>query len=168
MSGTLALWYLMTHNSTLTTVVPAARIREGELAVGPGTALPAIDITRVDRNPRNTLAMSETKRLHTERVQVMVYAKRPEANPSGLGKKGVDAILALVLKACPHQTARIAGVDVRAILPDQAGPDLSDVEMGYAAAAQDFMVIWRETPKLDLESGGFLGLESGGVVTLQE
>lgn len=144
MSGSLAIWYLLTHNTAVTAVVPAARIREGEFT-SVGQIMPCIEVRRIDRTPRNTLSMRETGRLHRERVQVMPYVKRTDATPSGLGKKGVDALLALILAACPNQMATIAGVKVVAIIPDIVGPDLPDFDAQFDSASQDFFVTWRET-----------------------
>lgn len=145
MSGSLVIWHLLTHNAAYTAIVLPARIKRGYQNVVVGTALPLTEITRVDRNPRRTVAMSEGRRLHVERVQVMQYVKRSEATPPGSGVVGVDALHALALAACSNRRATIAGVDVLSILPDQVGPDLGDVEAGFEASAQDFIVTWRES-----------------------
>lgn len=144
MSGTLAIWYLLAHSAPLLTALggatPITRIKEGELPIG--VTLPAIQITRVSGTPRNTLAMTEPGALNSERVQVTVFTKATDATPAGPGKKGCDALLALVRAACPNQRGTIAGVAVDSILPDIVGPDLSDIPTGLYSGSIDFIVNW--------------------------
>lgn len=141
MSGTLVIWSLLAHDSPVLAVVPFAKIKEGVFPVG--TAPPLIEITRVGANPRLTVAMTEPNRMFSERVQVTPLLKGTDGAPVGLGKKGVDTLLALIRAACPNQHGTIAGVNVVSILPDAVGPDLSDVAPSFYSAPQDFIVRWK-------------------------
>lgn len=143
MSGTLVIWSLIAHNAPVLAVVPIARIKEGDLPVN--TTLPAIAITRIDRVPLNMIRTNETPKVQTERVQVSALVKGVEGTPAGLGKKGVDALLALILAACPSQRGVIAGVNVDSIVPDTVGPDLADPTTALYSGSVDFIVRWWAT-----------------------
>lgn len=140
MSGTLVIWSLVSQNAPVLAVVPLVRIKEWDLPVG--TTMPAIVINSIDDNIRLTVAMTETPRMHVERVQVTPLIKGTAETPVGLGKKGVDSLLALILAACPNQRGTIAGVAVDSILPAGYGPDLSDLTAGIFTRSIDFFVRW--------------------------
>jgi hypothetical protein len=106
------------------------------------TIMPAIAVTQISSSVRLTLRMSETPKMHTDRVQVSVLFKGPEGSPAGTGYPGVRALLKLVLAACPNQRAIINGVDVDSILPDIEGPDLQDDETALYSCSRDFLVKW--------------------------
>lgn len=141
MSGTAAVWYLLAHNAPVLAAVPLTRIKEGYLPLA--ATLPGIEIRRVSGTPRLTIAMTEANRLHSERVQVSVLTKLVEATPSGTGKRGADAILALIRAALPNQRGTVNSVTIDSILPDTIGPDLIDVQDGIHQGSQDFIVKWK-------------------------
>lgn len=142
MSGVAVIRFLLANNAPVVAVVPAARIMAGELPIN--TTLPAISIMQVSGVPRLTHAMSETPRIHTDRVQVTVAFKSPSATPAGQGYPGVKSLLKLVLAACPNQHGTVGTVtDVDSILPDVEGPDLQDDETGLFTQSRDFIVKYR-------------------------
>ena len=141
MSGVAVVRHLLANAAAVTAVVPAVRIVAGDLPLK--TAMPAITITQISGMPRLTVAMTEAKRLHTDRVQVTVLVKGPQGTPAGLGYPGIRALLALVLAACPNQRGTVNGVDVDSILPDIEGPDLADMATALYSGSRDFMVKWR-------------------------
>lgn len=140
MSGIVAIRYLLANNAPLLAVVPAARIIVGDLPLN--FTLPAISITQVDSLPRLTLAMTEPKRMHTDRVQVTALIYGPQGTPAGLGLPGLESILKLVLNACPNQRGMINGVDLDSILPDVKGPLLQDDVSAIYSGSRDFIVRW--------------------------
>lgn len=132
MSGTAVVRYLLANNAPIIALVPAARIVYGELALN--TVLPAIEVRQISGVPRNTLAMSETGTLHTDRVQVTCLAKTWAAK---------EALMALLLAACPNQRGTVNSVAVDSIIRDIEGPDLSDPATSIYAKSRDFMVRWK-------------------------
>lgn len=134
MSGVAVIRTLLAAYAPLTAVVPAAKIAAGDIPLN--TVLPAITVSRISRERRNTVAMNEVKTLVTERVQATVNAKTYQSQ---------DSILALIMRACPHQRGTIGGIDVDSILPDTAGPDFADDAGGIFTGSQDFIVRWRAT-----------------------
>lgn len=132
---------LLAGNANVLAVVPATRILAGELPLN--TVMPALSITLVSGTPHNTLAMNEGRRLSADRVQVTAVVKGPQGTPAGLGYPGVRQLMALVLAACPHQRGTINGVDVDSIIPEQEGPDLSDMATSLYLGSRDFVVRWR-------------------------
>ena len=141
MSGVAVIRSLIATNAAVLAVIPAARIVAGDLPLN--TVMPAIAITEIDSQPRNTVAMNEPNRMHTERVQVSVLFKGPSGTPAGTGYPGVKAMLALVLTACPHTHGTINGFTVLDILPSGEGPDLQDVATSLYSGSRDFLVRWR-------------------------
>lgn len=141
MSATLPIWYLISHDAAVLAIVPIERIKEGDVS-SPDMQMPAIVITRVSSLPNNTIAMLEPYALNREHVQVTVLNKATVAAPAGPGKKGCDALIALVRKACANQRGNIAGVAVSSILPDVVGPDLADAATGLYTGSIDFIVYW--------------------------
>lgn len=125
--------YLLANNAPITALVPAARIVYGELALN--TVLPAIEVRQISGTPRNTLAMSETRTLHSDRVQVTCLAKTWAAK---------EALMTLLLAACPNQRGTVNSVVVDSIIRDNEGPDLSDPATSIYAKSRDFMVRWTE------------------------
>ena len=141
MSGVAVIRSLLATNAAVLAVIPAARIVAGDLPLN--TVMPAIAITEIDSQPRNTVAMNEPNRMHTERVQVSVLFKGPQGTPSGTGYPGVKAMLALVLAAVPHTHGTVNGFTVLDIRPDSEGPDLQDVATALYSGSRDFLVRWR-------------------------
>lgn len=140
MSGVAVAWYLLKTNAPLIAVVPAARIKAGELALN--TELPAISITEISSIPRLTIAMDETPRLFTDRVQVSWLVKASDSYPSGLDYPGKKAIALLVLAALPNQHGTVNGITVDSILPDNSGPDIFS-DAGFVQESRDFIVKWK-------------------------
>lgn len=141
MSGVAVVRYLLANAGAVTAVIPAARIIAGDLPLN--TVMPAIAVTEIDSQPRNTVAMNEPNRMHTERVQVSVLFKGPSGTPAGTGYPGVKAMLALVLAAVPHTHGTVNGVNVVDILPSWEGHDLQDVATALYSGSRDFLVRYR-------------------------
>jgi hypothetical protein len=131
MSGVAIVCYLLSTNSPVTTVCPKTRILGDVLPLG--ITLPAISVMKISRGIRNTVAMTGTTKVHTERVQVTVAAKsRPEA----------QALLNLVLAACPNTHSTVNGIACDSILPGPEGPDFADVDTEIRFGTRDFIVKW--------------------------
>lgn len=141
MSGVAVIRYLLANAAAVTAIVPSTRIMAGDLPIN--TTLPAIAITQVSGLQRLTVAMTETPRLHTDRVQVSVICKGPQTAAAGTGYAGVNTILKLVLAACPNQNGTINTFAVDSILPDVEGPDLQDDATSLFSRSRDFIVKWR-------------------------
>ena len=140
MSGVAVIRSLLAGSAAITAIVPATRIAAGDLPLN--TVMPAIAVTQISSVLRLTLRMSETPKMHTDRVQVSVLFKGPEGSPAGTGYPGVKALLKLVLAACPNQRGIINGFDVDSILPDLEGPDLQDDETALYSGSRDLIVKW--------------------------
>lgn len=137
MSGVAVAWYLLKTNAAVISVIPASRIKAGDLSRD--TALPAISIMQVSSVPRLTVAMTETP-LHAERVQVSWLFKAADSTPAGTGYPGMDAMDRLVLAALPNTRGAVNGVTVDSILPAEGGPDLPTDEVGIIQGSRDFIV----------------------------
>ena len=134
MSGVAVVRYLLANHAALTAEVPATRILGGPAPLK--TALPAISVAHISGMPRITVANDSTKRLHTDRIQVMVHA-------GSYAAKG--PLLALVMAACTGRRGTTNGVDLDSILPDLEGPDLDEPEAFIFRRSRDFIVRWRST-----------------------
>lgn len=141
MSAVKVIRYLLANAAAVTSAVPATRIRAGDLPID--TVLPAIAIEQVSNIPQLTLRMTEPNRMNVERVQVTVFVKGPQGDPSGTGYAGVRTILDLVLAACPNQNGAVNSVTVDSILPDIEGPDLQDDATALYSGSRDFIVRWK-------------------------
>lgn len=141
MSGVKVIRYLLANDGPVTAVVPATRIRAGDLPID--ITLPAIAVTQISSVPRLTLRMTEPFRMHTDRVQVTVVSKGPQGDPAGDGYPGVRAVLDLLLAACPNQNGTVNGVTVDSVLPDPEGPDLQDDASAVYSGSRDFIVKWK-------------------------
>lgn len=95
----------------------------------------AIGLNEVSRNEADTVARSGPGTLVTARVQVTVYATTYPVMKAALraAKLGSGVF-----------TGVIAGVQVRSVLRDSVGPDLSDEEPGIQEQSRDFMVAYLE------------------------
>lgn len=143
MSGVLAVRYLLANYSTLTAIVPAARIMTGELPLN--TALPAIGVSQVDSMPMNYIQTNTLPKMHTDRVQVSVLCKEMQSTASGVGYVGVKTLLRLALAACPNQRATINNILVDSIVPDFVGPDAYDDVALVHQGSRDLIVRWMQT-----------------------
>lgn len=129
MSGVAIVRYLLANNAPLIGQVPAAKIMGGALPIG--TALPAISIMEVSGSSRLTVAMNESKRLNTERVQVTVESKTYPLQKS---------IMQLVRDALPVSRGTVNSFDCDSILPDIESPDFYDEDAAIYMQSMDFIV----------------------------
>lgn len=141
MSGVAVVRYKLATNAAVLAVIPAARIVAGDAPLT--TAKPLIIVTLVNGTPRNTVAMTEPNRMHTDRVQVSYLFNGPLASVPGTGYPGVRAMAALVRTACAFARGTINGVDVLDIIEDREGPDLADAATALYSGSTDFIVRWR-------------------------
>lgn len=132
MSGVAAVRYTLANAAAVIAQVPAARIFAGIVPLN--AALPAIGVAQVSGVERETVAMSESSRFRTDRVQVTVYAATYATKVS---------ILELVRTALSPVRGTAGTVDVDSILPDSEGPDIDDAEAFVYERSRDFMVRWR-------------------------
>lgn len=128
MSGVAIARYLLANNVALIAAVPAARIFAGNVI---GGVYPAISVTSITGVPRNTVAMTETSRMITERVQITVYAATYALQKQLLG---------LVRGALPNTHGTVNTFNCDSILPDNEGPDLFDDVLIIYEQSQDFMI----------------------------
>lgn len=131
MSGVSALRYIAANNSALIAVVPAARIFLGAAPLN--TALPAISFRSISGVPENTVAMTESGRLQTERVQATVLAA---------SYASLVTVVRLLRAALPNQSGTVNSVKVDSIIPMGDGPDLFDDGAAIYEASRDLMVRW--------------------------
>lgn len=129
MSGVNIVRYLLANNTSLLAQVPASRIKAGPLPEG--ITLPAIAVTQITGNRRSTVAMNETNKLVTERVQVTLIAKDYPAKKS---------IMRLMEAALPNTRGTVDGINVDSIIPDAEGPDMDDPVTGFYIQTQDIIV----------------------------
>ena len=128
MSGVAIARYLLANNAAMIAAVPTARIFAGNVI---GGVYPAVAVTSITGVPRNTVAMTETSRMITERVQVTVYA-----GTYALQKQ----LLGLVRTALANQHGTVNTFKCDSILPDNEGPDLFDDVLIIYEQSQDFMI----------------------------
>jgi hypothetical protein len=136
-SGVRVVRYLLANDAALTAEVPASAIAAGDAPIR--TPLPAITVKHISGTPHNRVSMQE-QAFQTDRVQVTILVKNPDANPDGPGYPGLIELVGLVRAACRHRRGVIDGVDVDSILPDLLGPDLFDQQVGMSSRSQDFFV----------------------------
>lgn len=134
MSGVAVVRHLLANSASVIAQVPAARIFGGPVPLN--TALPAIGVAKVSGTQFLTVAMDETPRLRTDRVQVTVHANTYPAK---------EAIVALVRAACANQHATVNGIAVDSILPEGEGPDFDDPGAHIYERSLDFMVRFSAT-----------------------
>lgn len=138
MSGEYAIRYLIAHAAPILALVPEGRIVVGELPLN--TVLPAIGISKIDSLPLNFIDPNETPKMHSDRVQVTVQCKGPQSAIAGTGLAGLNAILKLVLAACPNSYGSINGIAVRSIVPDiEVINPYDDVDLIHSGS-RDFFV----------------------------
>ncbi len=140
MSGVFAIREKLAAYAPLIAIVPAARIKCGELPLN--TAVPAISVMQVSSMPRHTVRLSGSKVMHTDLVQVTVLVAGQQTAAAGTGYLGLRAVLKLVLAACSHQRAIINTVSVDSILPDIEGPDFPMQDPALLSGSRDFVVKW--------------------------
>lgn len=129
MSGVAIIRYKLANNANLTASIPAASIFSG--AVPQNTQVPYISVRQISATERNTVAMTETTKQASERVQVTVYAATYPLQKS---------YMALVRAACPNSNGTINSFQCDSILPAGDGPDFFDDVLMVYEQSQDFMV----------------------------
>lgn len=142
MSGVAVLRYLLANAAAVTAIVPAIRIKAGDLPQN--TILPAIEVKQVSGVPYRTLRPNETPRRHVDRVQVTWLFQGASNAPSGVAQPSAyanaQAMAKLVVAACPSQRGTINGVACEGIALDVEGPDLSDAAVDFYSGSRDFLV----------------------------
>ena len=140
MSGVRVIWKLIYDSSAQSpTIVQSTNIRAGTLPIN--TALPAISVESVSSVQRQTLAMTEARRMHTDRVQVTALVKTQQGYPQGGDYGNLVTIMNFILAACVNQSGVINGITVDSILPDTEGPDIY-IDDQILTRSRDFMVRW--------------------------
>lgn len=93
--------------------------------------VPAIGISEISRREQDTVA--RTSRMVIARVQVTVHARDYGTQKELLQAARLgDGVF----------TGPVAGVEVRSVLRDTVGPDLSDPEAGLFQQSRDFIVTY--------------------------
>jgi hypothetical protein len=119
-------------DSGLSAVVPAENITPGEIPEG--TTPPALGITHVSTQRRQTVSGQEGNTFCTSRVQVTTHASTyPQQR----------AVQALVRAAMVRKPV-VADALVDGILNAGEGPDFRLVDPGIYAGSDDFVVTWTE------------------------
>lgn len=134
MSGVAVIRYLLANDAAVTAQVPAARIFGGPIPLN--TALPAIGVEKISGTQLQTVAMSESPRLRTDRVQVTVHAGTYPAK---------ETIVSLVRAACGNRHATVNAIAVDSILDAGEGPDFDDPGAFIYERSLDFMVRFSAT-----------------------
>jgi len=137
MSGVAVIRALIVANSSVTAVVPATRIRTGDLPNN--TVIPAISIKQISSMPYNLIKTNETNKMHRDRVQVTVYRN---ADGTDDGYPGLKTLLDLILTACASQRATVASIAVDSVQPGHEGPDLYVQDTDIVTRSRDFVVTY--------------------------
>lgn len=132
MDGIAVMRALLLAHAPLVSLV-GARVIAG--TVPAGTPLPAVGIKEVGRNEMDTVARKNPGALVTMRVQITIYAaKYPE----------LKSVLRAARLGPGVFTGEIAGVNVRSVLRDAVGPDMSDEEPGIQEQSRDYKITYIE------------------------
>lgn len=123
---------LLLANAPLAALV-GSRIIAG--TVPADTSLPAVGIKEISRVEIDTVSRDDPATMVTARVQVTAFAG---AYPA------MKAVLAATKLGPGVFTGTIAGVEVRSVLRDGVGPDLSDDAPGLYEQSRDFKVAYIE------------------------
>lgn len=137
MSAVVIIRELLKARSQVTDLVPAARIRIGEVPLA--TELPAINITDVSGDEIETVARRRPFTTIRARVQVTVYA-RSYADQERI-------LLACKLGAGVHTGVLAVGgreIHVNAVEPAGVGPAIPPGEDKIYERSRDFMVTFKE------------------------
>lgn len=132
MSGVSVIGALLNGYTPLTDIVPAARIKAGDLPQG--VSLPALAVTSVSGSDTNMLSTGAKRRVR-ERVQVTVLAPNYRTKAS---------VMRLVKLACADKRGDIADVFEASVLTDGAGPDFMSDDATIWMSTQDFSVSFNE------------------------
>lgn len=129
MSGVAIIKHKLANDATFTAAIPAASVFPG--TAPENTQVPYALVRSISVTERHTVAMTETKKQASERVQVTVYAATYPLQKS---------YMALVRAACPNSNGTINGFQCDSILPAGDGPDMFDDVLMVFEQSQDFMV----------------------------
>lgn len=132
MSDVKVIQYLLSHNTALNNVVPAANIMGGK--VTQGTPLPTIGIKHVSGTRRKTADGAAIKYCWG-RVQITVNAEDYPQQKD---------VLKLVRAALPTTRGVVAGVNVDSVTHELDGPDFSDGDSGVYMESIDYVVAFNE------------------------
>lgn len=132
MSGVAIVNSLLSNDSGVGALVPAASVISGNLPIG--IALPAISVRQISAT-RQRYVKQSAKILVTERVQVTVAAKDYDTQ---------ELVLKAVGAALPYMKATVAGFWVDGIIPDSDGPDIEDSVAQIFEGSRDFIVNYLE------------------------
>lgn len=130
MSGVAIVNALLSADSGVTALVPAARIFSGAVALP--TQLPVVSVHMVDNVEAPDVQMSGS-RFITERVQVTIYAASYSPKMP---------FLRAARDACVGQRGSVAGHNLDGITPEVTGPDLDDPVAGIFEQSIDLLVKW--------------------------
>ncbi len=133
MSATVIMRELLIARSSVTSVVPAARIFVG--AVPQTATLPAILITDIGGNEIPTVARQRAFTTIRARVQVTVYARSYDAQES--------LLLACKLGPGVH-TGEVGGYHVNAVQPQGTNPAMPPGDDKIFERSRDFIITFKE------------------------
>lgn len=133
MSAVKVIRALLVAHAPVLALVPAARIVAG--TVPQGTPLPAIGLTEISRVELPTVSLGQRAVQVTARVQVTVHASAyPEQK----------AVLQAARLGPGAHTGTVAGVEVRSVMRDVVGPDMTGDDAGVYQQSRDFKVVFVE------------------------
>ncbi|ATD62500.1 MAG: tail completion protein gp17 [Janthinobacterium svalbardensis] len=133
MSAIKVIRALLIAHAPILALVPAARIVAG--TVPQGTPLPAIGLTEISRVELPTVSLGQRAVLVTARIQVTVHASAyPEQK----------AVLQAAKLGPGTHTGTVAGIEVRSVMRDIVGPDMTDDDAGVYQQSRDFKVVYVE------------------------
>jgi hypothetical protein len=113
--------------------IVANRVYAGDIPAD--ATLPALGVKEISRVDLGTVSGNEANTLITARIQVTVAAKTYPDQKA--------LLLATKLGAGTH-TGTIASTQVRSVIRDAVGPDLSDVSARIYSQSRDFKVTYLE------------------------
>jgi len=133
MSAVKVIRALLAAHAPVLALVPAARIVAG--TVPQGMPLPAIGLTEISRIELPTASLAQRTVQVTARVQVTVHAGTyPDQK----------AVLQAARLGHGAHTGTVAGVEVRSVMRDVVGPDMTDDDAGVYQQSRDFKVVFVE------------------------
>lgn len=133
MSAVKVMRALLLAHAPLVALVAAENVMAG--TIPQGAVLPAIGIKEIGSSELATVSLGQAAVLVTARVQVTVLAKSYPA---------VKALLQAAKLGAGAHTGMVAGVQVRSVIRDAVGPDLSDDDAGIYEQSRDFKVAFVE------------------------
>lgn len=133
MSAIKVIRALLVAHAPVLALVPAVRIVAG--TVPQGMPLPAIGLSEISRVELPTVSLGQRAVQVTARVQVTVHARAyPEQK----------AVLQAARLGPGTHTGTVDGVEVRSVMRDVVGPDMTDDEADIYQQSRDFKVVFVE------------------------